>query len=100
MAQDSHEPGSLGGFAAKTVLCFDRRQERVLHEVFGHARIAHLADGEVEKVIRVGVHPIAAENRLALNARHQIGFVVHRDCPYCNGCATKRLTNVNSRNRL
>lgn len=93
--QNPHQPCPRGGLAAETVLRFDRPQKRVLNEVFGGVRIAHLVDVEVEKVIRVGVHPIAAESRLTLSVRHQIGFVFHSDCPYRNGCATKPQIRAN-----
>ena len=59
VAQNADQPRPLGGFAGETVARLQRGQERLLHEVFSHARVAQLSDGEVEEIISVRFHPIA-----------------------------------------
>src|SRR5206468_6860648 len=66
VAQDAHEPGALGGLAGETVARFEGAKEGVLHEVFRHAGIAHLADGEVEQVIPMRLDPIVGPRGLRL----------------------------------
>lgn len=100
VAENSPQLGPPRGFALETVLCFEPRQKGFLHEVFGDAYIAHLADGKVKKVIGVGGHPIAAGNWLALDVRHHSGCVFHNERTFCKVRATKLWMNMNCRNRL
>lgn len=46
------------------MLRLERGEERLLHEVLRDVRIAHLADGEVEKVIAVGLDPVFGDRVL------------------------------------
>src|SRR5262245_8844421 len=63
VAQDACQPGPRRGLAGKGATCFNCREESLLNDVLGHTRVAHLANGEVEKVIGMGFHPIATKSR-------------------------------------
>ena len=90
--QNAHQPGAFGGLAAEIALRFDRCQERLLDEVLGHISIAHLADGKVEKVIRMRLNPVARKRGFGFAASPRFCNRVHSDCPFRNARATKRVS--------
>src|SRR5262245_11565152 len=66
VAQDARQPGALRRLAGKGLSRFDRGQKSLLDNVLSYTRVAHLANGEVEKIIGMGFHPIATKSRVAL----------------------------------
>src|SRR5438093_4925886 len=90
VAQDAHKPGALGGLAGESVARFEGGKEGVLHEVFGHAGVAHLADGEVEQVIPMRLDPIVGRRGVRLRLLSGICGVVHSERTYRSSRAMKR----------
>jgi hypothetical protein len=87
--QNSHQPGSVRGPPGKALSCLQRRQERLLHQVFRNERVAYLTDREVEQVISVRRQPIARLSGFHYWPDSIIDSVFHTNRPYCNGRATR-----------
>src|SRR5689334_13284746 len=66
MAKNADKPGPLRRLATEFLTRLYGSQECLLHQVLGDACIPHLANGKIEKIIGVGIHPIAAQSWLAL----------------------------------
>src|ERR1051326_190021 len=89
VAEDTCKPSALGSLTRKTPTRFNGREEGLLDNVLGHIWVAHLANGEVEKIIGVGFHPIATKSRVALRVHCQFRCSHHSDFPFCKVRATK-----------